>query len=250
VVARARAGGLDVIALTDHDTVGGVAEASAAAAGDVHVIPGIEISASQDARELHVLGYFVDPSAAALVEYTTRASRARQVRIRQMIDRLAALDVAVDYEAVVQEAGPDVDSLARPHLARALHAAGRVGSVAEAFERYIGDDGPAYVAARLVDAASAIAIVHEAGGLAVWAHPPIALLDELMPTLVEAGLDGVECYRPRVADPDLRALRRTAKRHGLLTTGGSDWHGDWHGPLGTFHLGRDAVAAFLERGGL
>jgi 3',5'-nucleoside bisphosphate phosphatase len=243
-------GGLDVIALADHDTVAGVREAQAAAGSGLRVIPALEISASQDARELHLLGYFVDPDAPSIVDYTSRAEVAREVRIRQMIDRLAELDVDVEFDAVAAEAGPTVRSLARPHLARALHTAGQVGSVAEAFDRYIGNDGPAYVAARLVDGVSAIRIIHEAGGLAVWAHPPQSLLDELLPPLVDAGLDGLECYRPRLPEPDLKRVLRAAHRHGLLPTGGSDWHGEWHGVLGSFHLGPAQVGAFLERGGV
>jgi 3',5'-nucleoside bisphosphate phosphatase len=249
VVARARAGGLDVIALADHDTVAGVGEARAAAGADLRVIPALEISASQDGREIHVLGYFVDTGAPSIVEYTSRATVAREVRIRQMIDRLAELDVDVEFDAVAAEAGPTVSSLARPHLARALLTTGKVGSVAEAFDRFIGNDGPAYVAARLVDGVSAIRIIHDAGGLAVWAHPPQSLLAELLPPLVDAGLDGLECYRPRLPEPDLKRLLRAADQHGLIATGGSDWHGEWHGLLGAFHLGRAEVGDFLDRGG-
>jgi 3',5'-nucleoside bisphosphate phosphatase len=250
IVARARAGGLDVIALADHDTTVGIEDARAAAGGDLHVIPAIEISAAHAGRDLHVLGYFVDPAAPPLVDYVQRASGVRQNRIREMIERLASLDVDVDYQAVVAEAGPDAGSLARPHLARALHAAGHVSSVAEAFDRYIGDDGPAFVAARLLDVGGAIRLIHDAGGVAVWAHPPPALVRDALPAFVEAGLDGVECYRPRLQEPELNKLLELTRRHRLVATGGSDWHGDWHGDLGTFHLTREQVGEFLRLGGL
>jgi 3',5'-nucleoside bisphosphate phosphatase len=250
VVARARAGALDIIALTDHDTVGGVHEALAVASEDVHVVPAIEISARHGNRDIHVLGYFIDLSAAGLLEYTDRAQEARMARMHEMIDRLATLDVAVEFDAVIAEAGPHVRSLARPHLARVMHAAGHVGSVAEAFDRFIGDEGPAFVPARLLDVGGAIRLVHEAGGLAVWAHPSAAHFDGLLPLFVDAGLDGVECYRPRLPDSDLQRLIRGVRRHDLLATGGSDWHGDWHGDLGGFHLDLDRLRPFLERGGL
>ncbi|HUE77271.1 MAG TPA: PHP domain-containing protein [Longimicrobiales bacterium] len=249
VVARARAGGLDVIAIADHDTAAGVPEAVMAAGEDVVVIPAIELSARHRDRDLHILGYFVDPAAPAMLAYASRARQAREDRVHAMIGRLSALNVSVDFTAVLEEAGPDAHTLARPHLARAMLAAGHVASVAEAFDRYIGDDGPAFVATDLLDVPGAIGLIHDAGGLAVWAHPPLPLLAAL-PDFVAAGLDGLECHRPRVGPADLNRLLNKARDHGLLVTGGSDWHGHWHGDLGTFHVGRGDVGAFLERGGI
>jgi 3',5'-nucleoside bisphosphate phosphatase len=250
VVSRARAGGLDLIALADHDTVAGVVPATDAAAGHPRVIPAIEISATAGDRHFHVLGYFIDPQARPIQDFCERAQQARVARMREMIELLAGLDVPIDFESVVEEAGADVSSLARPHLARVLHAAGHVESIPEAFDRFIGDHGPAFVAARLVDVPGAIELIHDAGGLAVWAHPPTGAVDQELPAFVEAGLDGLECYRHRIPEPDLKRLLRATRQHGLVATGGSDWHGDWHGELGSFHLGRDQVEDFLERGGL
>lgn len=250
VVARARAGALDVIALADHDTAGGVPEAVAAARPDLRVIPAIEISARHGDRDVHILGYFIDTAAPRILDYAARAQEVREARMHEMIEKLAALDVAVEFDAVIEEAGPDVRSLARPHLARVMRACGHVDSIAEAFDRFIGDDGPAFVPARLLDVASAIELIHEVGGLAVWAHPPAALLDSLITPFVQAGIDGVECYRPRLPDTDLQRLLRAVRRHDLMATGGSDWHGDWHSDLGTFHLGPAELGPFLERGGL
>jgi 3',5'-nucleoside bisphosphate phosphatase len=250
IVARARAARLDVIALADHDTTAGVADARSAAGSEIEVIPALEISAAHAGRDLHILGYFVDLDAPPLVRYVARARTVREDRIREMIQRLAALDVPVDFDAVIAEAGPDAGSLARPHLARVLHAAGHVSTVSEAFDRFIGDEGPAYVAARLLDVPGAIRLIHDAGGLAVWAHPPQSLLDAVLPAFVEAGLDGIECYRPRLPEPDLQRLLQQVRRHRLVATGGSDWHGDWHGDLGSFYLQRDHVREFLELGGL
>jgi predicted metal-dependent phosphoesterase TrpH len=249
VVARARAGGLDVIAIADHDTAAGVPAALAAGGEGVTVIPAVELSARHRDRDLHILGYFVDPAAEPMVAYGDRARRGREDRIRAMIGRLSDLGVSVAFEAVLDEAGPDAHALARPHLARAMVSAGHVRSVAEAFDRYIGDEGPAFVATNLIDVAGAIALIHDVGGVAVWAHPPLPLLGAL-PELVDAGLDGLECHRPRVAPPDLNRLLNKARDHRLLVTGGSDWHGDWQGELGTFRIGRPEVEAFLERGGL
>lgn len=249
VVERAVAGGLDVVAIADHDTAAGVPPAVAASGDRVRVVPAIELSARHRDRDLHILGYFIDPAAPPLVAYAERARRAREERIRAMIELLSALEIAVDFEAVLHEAGPHGHALARPHLARALVAAGHAASIPEAFDRFIGDEGPAFVATDLLDVVGAIALIHEAGGVAVWAHPPLPVLGAL-PAFVEAGLDGLECHRPRVNAQDLGRLLNKARDHGLLVTGGSDWHGEWHGPLGAFHVGRGEVGAFLERGGL
>lgn len=251
VVTRARAGGLEMIALADHDTVNGVPAAQAAAAGGgLHVIPAIEISATHRERDVHILGYGIDPRHPVMQSYGARARIARETRIRDMIRLLDDLDVAVDFEAVLAEAGPDSTALARPHLARVLWAAGHVGSVSEAFDRFIGDEGPAFVPVQILDVAGAIDSIHAAGGLAVWAHPPLPMLGGALREFVAAGLDGIECHRPRVGPDDLNRLLNKARQHDLLVTGGSDWHGDWHGPLGSFHLGREQIGPFLDRLGL
>jgi predicted metal-dependent phosphoesterase TrpH len=251
VVERAAAAGLDLIAVADHDTTGGVAAATTAAADlDLAVVPAIEISASHRERDIHILGYMVDPEAPVLKAHGVEARDRRDVRIREMIGRLAELGVDVEYQAVVDEAGPNAQALARPHLARVLWNEGHVSSVSQAFDRYIADDGPAYVAVHALDVAGAIRRIHEAGGIAVWAHPPMPLLGGALQEFVDAGLDGLECYRPRVSEPDLNRLLSKARQHDLLVTGGSDWHGDWHGEIGSFHLDAAVLKGFLDRVGL
>ncbi len=247
VVARARAGDLDVIAVADHDTVAGVPAALAAGGSDVRVVTAIEISATHRERDIHVLGYGIDPHHPIMKDYDTRARIAREQRVRDMIGRLADLDVQVEFDAVRAEAGPDSAALARPHLARVLWAQGHVGSVSEAFDRYIGDEGPAFVPVLLLDVAGAIDCIHQAGGLAVWAHPPMPMLGGALREFVEADLDGIECFRPRTTPEELNRLLNKARHHQLLVTGGSDWHGDWHGPLGSFHVDHSDVAPFMER---
>ncbi|MEX1184358.1 MAG: PHP domain-containing protein [Gemmatimonadota bacterium] len=250
VIQAARAGGLHVLALADHDTVGGVAAAQAAGAGALHVIPAIELSTHHAGNELHMLGYYVDPLEAGLLRYSVRASGAREVRMREMLDRLAALNITVSFDDVLVAAGPKPDSIGRPHLARALLQRGYVQSMNEAFDRFIGDDGPAFVPTRLITADQAIEIIHQAGGVAVWAHPRQDRMEAELPRLQESGLDGVECFRPRVPPPDSDRIAATARARGLLVTGGSDWHGEWHGRLGDFFVDRDDVAQFLDVGGI
>jgi 3',5'-nucleoside bisphosphate phosphatase len=250
VAQAARAGRLDIIAIADHDTIGGVPAAQAAAHGAVHVIPAIELSTHDDGAELHMLGYYVDPLSTTLLDYSRRAASRREERMHDMIRRLAALGVHVDFADVIAAAGPRPDSIGRPHLARALVMRGYVDSVAVAFDRFIGDGGPAFVATRLITPADAIGLIHAAGGVAVWAHPRPDTVAAALPRMREWGLDGVECYRPRTGIAEAALVSAAADRHGMFVTGGSDWHGDWHGPLGDFAVGRDEVGAFLDIGGI
>jgi 3',5'-nucleoside bisphosphate phosphatase len=250
VVNAARAGGLHVIALCDHDTIGGVLPAQAAAQGTVHVIPALELSTYHEGAELHMLGYYVDPLNPTLVAFGERASNRRETRMRDMLERLAGLGLHVGYEEVLAAAGPRPDSIGRPHLARAMLQRGYVSTIPDAFDRFIGDDGPAFVATRLINPAEAIALIHAAGGVAVWAHPRTDAFTAELPRMIEWGLDGVECYRPRNSGAEIQHLEGTAQHHGLLVTGGSDWHGEWHGPLGSWAVDREEIAAFLEVGGI
>lgn len=250
MVAAARAGGLHVIAIADHDTIAGVPAARIAAEGSVHVIPAVELSTYDAGAEYHVLGYFVDTANAALLAHGARASGARETRMHDMIGRLGALGVNVAFDDVLAAAGPKPESLGRPHLARALHQRGHVSTISEAFDRYIGDQGPAFVPTALITPYEAIDIIHAAGGVAVWAHPRPDALQTALSAFVAHGLDGVECYRPRLTHSDTERISAIAAGAGLFVTGGSDWHGDWQGRLGEFAIERDEIAAFLEIGGI
>lgn len=251
VAEAAAAGGLDVIALTDHDTVAGVEAARAAGrVRSVEVISGVEVSSTWEGEEVHILGYFVDVGHPAMVEHGGRAGRLREARIRGMLERLEDQGVTVPMSAVLEAAGPERHSLGRPHLARALQAAGYVASVPEAFDRLIGDDHPAFLPTRFLEPTEAVTIILEAGGLPVWAHPPGELLDALLPRLCRGGLRGLEVYRPRLGPERILRLERAARSAGLLVTGGSDWHGPESGELGAFSVSEDEVGAFLEAGGL
>jgi 3',5'-nucleoside bisphosphate phosphatase len=249
VVERARAGGLDIIALADHDTtVGGVPEATTAGRiGRSAGHPRHRDLRPHDGRDLHILGYFIDPAAPRPEGLRVPGPGSPAGTHPQMIDRLAALDVAVEFDAVVAEAGPDVRSLARPHLARVMRAAGHVGSVSEAFDRFIGDDGPAFVAARLLDVPGAIRLIHDAGGIAVWAHPPIALLGRCSRSSWTPASTASNAIARASLSPTSGACCERCDATDLVATGGSDWHGDWHGDLGSFHLQRTQVQEFLER---
>lgn len=248
LVRAAKAGGLDLVALTDHDTVAGVGEARAAATDGPAVVAGIELSSTHGGEELHILGYFVEPDHPALTAYAAQALLRREERMHGMIGRLATLGVAVSFDAVLEGAGSA--PVGRPHLARALVDGGHVRTVSEAFDRYLADGGPAFLPTELLTPREAIDLVHAAGGVAVWAHPPFGVLERELAHFAAWGLEGLECYRPTNTASQTRRLEAAARTHGLLTTGGSDWHGVWSGPIGTFFVTREQVDRLLELGGL
>jgi predicted metal-dependent phosphoesterase TrpH len=251
-VVRAAAGRLDVIALTDHDTLAGVGPARSAATGlSLQVIPAVELSSTHQGRDVHILGYFVDPASPALRQHEELAAGARERRMELMLDRLRSQGVNIQMAAVVEAAGPERSVLGRPHLARALVQAGYAASVPDAFDRLIGDAQPAFVPVALLDPPGAVEVVSAAGGIAVWAHPAADMIDALLPSLVRSGLRGLEVYRPRLGNDQIGRLERTARTAGLLVTGGSDWHTpDAGSQLGDFHVTADDLGPFLEAGGM
>ena len=161
------------------------------------------------------------------------------------ISRLAELGVSVDYEAVRAEAGEHA-ILGRPHLARILVATGAVPSVGRAFELYLSDRAPAWVPMHGVTLADAVGLIHAAGGIAVWAHPSADDLDRHLDAFVEVGRDGVDGTRSRATGGEVERALAAPRRRGLVPTGGSDWHGTWHGRLGDFTVRGEQVPEFVD----
>ncbi len=252
VVGLAADGGLDVLAITDHDTVAGIPAAmDAAAETALRLIPGIEVSSTHEGAEYHILGYFVDVQADSIKAHERHAVGGRESRMDQMVDHLRRQGLLIEMTDVLEAAGPDRSAIARPHLARALVLKGYATSVVDAFDRLIGDDHPAYVPTALATPDEAIRLILEAGGTPVWAHPPIRALTHLLPAFIGAGLKGMEVYRPRSTAGHIRKLERAAKAAGLLVTGGSDWHdGDRGSALGAFFVTEEDVGGLLEVGGI
>jgi 3',5'-nucleoside bisphosphate phosphatase len=247
VVQMAASGRLDIIAVTDHDTISGVGEAIRASADvPVHVIPGIEISTRQDDHEFHILGYFVDPAAPSMQKHEVESRQRRIERMQGMVDRLQEMGVGVEYADVARAAGPEAASIGRPHLARALMERGSTRSFAEAFDRYIGDRGPAFVRSDFPSVRQAIDAIRAAGGVPVWAHPDVASFDAYVRTFAGWGLNGVECYRPNNPPAECHLFETAALSLGLFRTGGSDWHGSHRGPLGEFAVAYRDVRELLD----
>ncbi len=226
VVAAAKEAGLAALALTDHDTVAGIAEAEAAAAAlGLPFVPGLELSAyDADRGSTHLLGYFIDPEHSQLLDFLEEVRQSRVARAAVMVDKLNELGLSVSFEEVIAEASPD-GLIARPHVARALVGGGWVESYGEAFSRFIAAGRPAYVPTEHVEAAEGIRWIHDAGGLAVLAHPGKTHGPDAVRQLAEAGLDGLETLHPEHGPVEVRKLRGLAAELGLLETGGSDWHG-------------------------
>lgn len=251
VVGLAAGGGLDVLAITDHDTVAGIPAAmDAAGEFSLRIIPGIEVSSTHEDEEYHILGYFIDPQADSMRTHERHAVARRERRMDEMITRLSGQGLLIEMADVIDAAGPDRSAIARPHLARALVSRGYAKSVPDAFDRLIGDGHPAFVPTRLATPAEAIGVILDAGGIPVWAHPPMDALHGLLPAFVEAGLRGLEVFRPRTTPRHLRKLEQAAEGAGLIVTGGSDWHDPERGyPLGTFFVTEEEVGELIEAGG-
>jgi predicted metal-dependent phosphoesterase TrpH len=248
MVAQGRAAGLSVLALTDHDTVEGcAATASACAAVEIEFIPGTELTAEHDGIELHILGYCLDIGNERLLRETTRFQEVRQDRIRQIVSRLNEIHVPLEVEAVFALA--NCRAPGRPHVARALVAAGLCGSLDEAFERFLKKNRPAFVPKFKMTAAEAIALIHQAGGAAVLAHPGLNHADQVIPALVEASMDGIECFHTKHSTAMARHYLELADAHDLLVTGGSDCHGMSKGKplIGTIKLPYVHVEQLKER---
>ncbi len=252
VVGLAADGGLDVLAITDHDTVAGIPAATDAAAQlSLLLVPGIEVSSTHEGAEYHILGYFVDPQAASIRTHERHALGGRESRMEEMVNRLRRQGLLIEMADVLDAAGLDRSAIGRPHLARALVSKGYAKSVPDAFDRLIGDDHPAFVPTQLATPEEAIRLILDAGGMPVWAHPPMGALHRLLPAFVEAGLRGLEVYRPRGTPRHIRKLERAAEAAGLLLSGGSDWHDPEHGyPLGSFYVTQEEVGELIEAGGI
>jgi hypothetical protein len=252
VMARAAAAGLDVIALTDHDTVAGHAEAAAALPPGLTLLPGMELSCRLDGHSVHMLAYLFDPANAELAAELAAIRDSRVSRARAMVARLAELGVPVTWEQVSEIAGGGV--VGRPHVARALAAAGVVATPADAFSPdWIGAGGRAYVSRYALDPSRAIALVRAAGGVTVLAHPRgagrgWAIPDEVIAGLAAAGLTGVEINHPQQDDEQRQRLRALARGLGLVPSGGSDDHGELTGfRIGVEQAPEGSYPALIEQ---
>ena len=225
VVQQAIQKNIDCIAITDHDTLDGVEPAQIAAEGcSLEVIPGIELSTEIHGKDVHMLGYFKGIQNLPLLRQLQIIQKTRIERIQKMIDLLQKQGVHnISLEQVCQQTHSD--AVGRPHLAKILMEKGYVRSIPEAFEKYIGEECPAYVGKFKMTPYEAIDLLHRSGAIAVLAHPMILNKDELIPSFAEAGMDGIEAHYANCSDNVIEYYEGIARKHNLIVTGGSDAHG-------------------------
>ena len=225
LVAEAARRGVRVLAVTDHDSTDGLAEAMETARRypPLTIVPGIEINCDVEGAEIHILGYYMDYEAAWFQDFCRAQREERRARVHRTAERLAALGMPIDVErvfALVQEG-----SAGRPHVARVMVERGYVKSVREAFDKYLAAGKPAHVPRKKLTPEDAVRLLRKAGGVPVFAHPGLAGRDELIPSLVAAGLMGIECYYSEHSPAQRGAYLDLCREHGLIATGGSDFHG-------------------------
>jgi predicted metal-dependent phosphoesterase TrpH len=238
VVDLARRSGLTALAITDHDTLGAVPAARAAAGAGLEVVPGVEITSEYRGRELHLLAYFVALDDAPLGAALAAIRRHRAERFREMVERLRRAGVSVEGEV---GPGGGSEALGRRHLAEWLVRTGQAASVRAAFARYLGDRGRVAVPKKRLPAAEALALVRGAGGVAAWAHPSYDCNRDSLAELRAQGLGAVEAEYPDTRRARTRELRAWAAELGLAVTGGSDCHGPGRRPVGACTVSADEI---------
>lgn len=214
------------MSVTDHDTVAALSEAETAAkASGIAFVPGIEITAVHDGRDVHVLGYFIDPQDASLEEFLERQRADRVRRVAAIVDRLAGMGKPVNRDELLAPT-PRGKSVGRPIIAKALVKAGHVVDTRQAFETLIGAGKPAFVPRHGASPADVIGMINRAGGIASLAHPGLLKRDDLIPGMIEAGLTAVEAFHSEHDPSTTEHYLGLAERHGILVSGGSDYHGE------------------------
>ena len=254
LVREVQAAGVEVMAVTDHDTVAGLDRASAAAAdAGLTFVPGIEITAVIDGRDLHLLGYFINPADPSLGPFLAAQRLERRRRVDAIALRLEQIGAPIDRTRLIAAAeAPTGRAVGRPLVAAALIEAGHARDVADAFDRYLSEGRPAFVTRVGPSPADVLQMIAGAGGLSSFAHPGKFSRDEVIPGLVEAGLSALEVFHPDHSAADVRRYDDMARRAGLLATGGSDYHGPGSGRtggLGRVGLPPEAYRALVARRG-
>ncbi|MFC1559611.1 PHP domain-containing protein [Candidatus Margulisiibacteriota bacterium] len=226
VVREAKKAGLTVIAISDHDTVDGVEPAIAEAKkiGGIEVIPAVEFSTDVPGTEIHILGYFIDHRSDEFRELLKKIQEDRTNRVHKIVNKLKKVKVDLDLDRVLELAGEG--SAGRPHVARALIEAGYVKTIGEAFMKYLGVNGPAYIPHFKLTPVQVIETINKNGGVPVLGHPAVSRKDDMIKDFVSAGLKGIEIYYGKHSDADIKRYLEIAKKFGLLATGGSDFHGE------------------------
>lgn len=252
LAAMAHRNGVQVMALTDHDTTAGLEEMAGALRQfpEIRLVPGVELSTDVPSSEVHILGYFMDVADPVFQRELAGFRDGRLGRGEEMVQKLRALGMEITWERVLEIAGDA--SIGRPHVAQALLERGYVQTIAEAFDRFLGRNGPAYIDREKMPPEQAIDLIRRSGGLAVFAHPTYTQnMEDLVPAFKEAGLTGMEVYYKAYPPETVEQLRQLAEQFDLLPLGGSDFHGLGNADdreLGDIPLPDEAIDRFLGLG--
>lgn len=223
LVLKAKEAGLDIISITDHDSVNGIKEAIAVGKdAGVEVIPGLEISTDLDEKEVHLLAYFIDIDNEELQKYLSFFRDERFHRAKRIVQKLRNLGLSITIDDVIDHARNS--AIGRPHIAYAMVNLGLISNYYEAFERFIGDYGPAFERKIHVSPQSATKLISDAGGLSFVAHPGY-MKESILIDLIKAGIDGIEVIHPSHSESQINFYRGIVNQYCLLESGGSDFHG-------------------------
>jgi len=246
VVTRASAGGLDIIAIADHDSIGGIAEAAdEAQARGLALIPAIEFSCTLEERDIHIIGYLTDYHNQALQRWVTEFQQSRRERLKEMVDILQSLGINIDLQEI--ERNWQAESMGRPHVAQAIVRKGYMSTTNEAYQKYLRKGAPAFVPKKRVLPYEVIDLINTCKGIAVWAHPEMENFSSYIELLCSHSLQGVEAYNPKLNPSDTDRILQAARKFRLLLTGGSDWHGlEADKPLGSFSIDSDKIKPFFD----
>lgn len=235
--------GLRALAITDHDTVSGIEEAlEAAKMFEVEVVPGIEVSTLEHGQDIHVLGYFINYQDQELMKDLEKLRETRNLRNQMMINKLNELGIEITFEEVATKQTKKGGNIGRPHIAEVLMDKGIIETMEEAFTEYLGREGRAYVNPPRISPVEGVKLIQKYAGIPVLAHPGLYDYDELIDNLVRVGLKGIEVYHPDHSASEVEKYTSIAQEHGLIATGGSDYHGERNGMVFHSDLGSQPVS--------
>ena len=246
IFSVAEKSGLGIVSITDHDTVDQIQPSREQAAKyGIDFIPGVEFSTSLGSRDVHVLGYALDAEDPGLLKYLDKVRLRRIERAHQILELLRRQDIVIPLEEI--DRIPEQRTVGRPLIADLMMKYNYVSTMEEAFVRYLRTGASAFVSYKMADPQEVIELIANCGGISVLAHPSLEEFEAVVPSLSQAGLQGVEAFRPRISDSDSNSIAVRARNLGLTLTGGSDWHFDTRLlKLGDYSVDRDKIGAFLE----
>ncbi|HJY64519.1 MAG TPA: PHP domain-containing protein [Ignavibacteria bacterium] len=251
LISKAKNAGLSVISITDHDNVDAINEAvPIAKESGLEIIPGVEISAEHNGKETHILAYYIDHNNEELLEYLRNFRKERMIRARKIVNRLNELNIQVTFDEVLSHVKGNA-SIGRPHIAMAMVDGKYVDNYYDAFNKYLGDDKPAYVKKPNISVYDAVRFINKCGGLSFVAHPGKMLRNNNnIYEIIEAGIDGIEIIHPSHTEYDIAFYQDLASQYFLLESGGSDFHGGRINEvsiLGRYFISEQKITAMKNR---